>query len=227
MMSKLSNIPAMLSSYSHHYEGATKAVVMVFFLAALFRKAFLKKAAGDTRSSKQTSPTSTLTYPYANRRLCQLHPFEEKNVILEGAVSTITWFEGDAANTASGLRARVKEIVRLNPWLVGKLVKEPVLSISFDETDTLAESAIDGVFSFHEDAHYDLRFHLGTPLPDLAETALKKGFICQSSTDILKKGLPFIKVTVIRDSSIQYKRFALLVSLQTLCFTRVTRTSRW
>jgi hypothetical protein len=152
-----------------------------------------------------------LAYPHVFRKVCPLHEYEVKNVVLETAVSTITWFDGDGATAASHIRARVKEILCLNPWLAGRLVMEPTLSLVFQQsTDPIQDSVVDTIFSFHE--HHP-GFTLRTPLSDLADTALAHGFICPKASDILRKKLPFFKVTMVADETGHNKRFALIVSL--------------
>jgi hypothetical protein len=117
---------------------------------------------------------SLLAYPCFNRKIITLHQYEAQLTFFEGTVSTITWFEGNAAQAASLIRDRVKEIIRLNPWLAGTLAQESELSIIFDDIDTVDNSTLDRLFSFHNNLRDGETFYLGKPLPDLAETALNK-----------------------------------------------------
>ena len=62
---------------------------------------------------------------------CPLTEFEEKNVCIEGPISTLTWFEFDVDGDSNSdtdivsatamLRSRVSAIVSKNPWLLGSL----------------------------------------------------------------------------------------------------------
>lgn len=50
---------------------------------------------------------------------------EESSTIIKGenGITTITFYRGDRARAAAALRARLKEICHVNPWLAGRLVK--------------------------------------------------------------------------------------------------------
>jgi hypothetical protein len=159
-------------------------------------------------SSKRSE--SLLAYPFVNRKIIPLHEYEARDYFFGGAVSTITWFEGNAAQAAPRLRDRVKEIVRLNPWLAGTLTNASGLSIIFDNIDTVDDAILDRLFSFH---NTEKSFYLGAPLNGLAETALKQGLICPNASKIVKNGSPFFQVTIIRDGKKPDDRFALIMSL--------------
>ena len=55
----------------------------------------------------------------------ELLPLETSDLMMENvsSISTITWYTGDIDNIKDDLRHHVADILRINPWVGGRLAK--------------------------------------------------------------------------------------------------------
>ena len=88
-------------------------------------------ANGNTNINERRTQESSSAHTIS----CPLTEFEQKNVCIEGPISTLTWFEFDVdgdtdtdndndidiVSATAMLRSRVSAIVSKNPWLLGSL----------------------------------------------------------------------------------------------------------
>merc|ERR1712080_551451 len=74
-----------------------------------------------------------------NEKVRELLPVEKSSMMMQNvqAITTLTWFSGDARTAHKSIRAQLSEIVTANPWLVGRLATRegsPSLVYSLDES---------------------------------------------------------------------------------------------
>ena len=87
-------------------------------------------------------------------------------------ITTLTWFEGDHEKAGPILRERVEAILKLNPWLGGRLVKlngkVNILAPSVISSDNFDET-------FRHCSSGKLPISFGSPFGDLIDTVQRKG----------------------------------------------------
>ncbi|MBL6449562.1 hypothetical protein JMN32_24835 [Fulvivirga sp. 29W222] len=74
---------------------------------------------------------------------------EESSMIIKGenGITTITFYKGDRGPATDFIRARLREIVKVNPWLAGRLIKNKKhknLQLAYP-SDTLSEEQINKI----------------------------------------------------------------------------------
>jgi hypothetical protein len=170
--------------------------------------------AGDSFSFNDFNESSDLS-----RTSVKLHEFEEKNIVMEASISSITWFKGNIQDAARCVRSRVKGIFAKNPWLNGRLMSDPEngpasLQLVFDEKFYLTEYEIDKVFYFKSvhDIENSHAFYLGMNFQETTKLAQEYGYTVKPAKSLIDSDEPIFKVSIVPDSS-QKNQFALIVSL--------------
>jgi len=113
-------------------------------------------------------------------------------------ITTVQIYEGDANAAAEFLRGRLAEVARLNPWMGGKLIKDPkrhgkLIALRYNPGGEESPPPVDEMFEFVVD---DAKgFEVG-PYEELAE-ALKASEACvPNGNGLIKSGRPVCKLTV-------------------------------
>ena len=158
-------------------------------------------------------------YELGQQNRVTLHEFEEKNIVMDAPISSITWFSGDVQSAASLIRSRVKAIAAKNPWICGRLQREycgdntSPMQLVYKETSG-GEMNIEDLFIFHSihDLYKSHDFCLGLNLQETTMLAKKYEYIVKPAKELVDFDEPIFKVAVIPDSS-QPNQFALTVSL--------------
>lgn len=137
---------------------------------------------------------------------------EESSIVLKGeyGITSITFYRGDRAKATAAIRARVREIVDVNPWLVGRLVKNkqhknvqlvyPSAPLSDDMIERL----------FHDNPS---QIHIGSEMgyEELFKASksaiVKKGFKTINKPDIITR------ITIVPDMHCPEDGFALIFSI--------------
>ena len=120
------------------------------------------------------------------------------------AISTITFYKGSMF-PLEDFKARISKIVKLNPWLSGKLVKvkkETFLELPNEPFD------VDNYFSILETTDIESSmsyFDMYSSVSKLKGIHVETGSTCRS------KKLPLFKITIL--SNIKFQEFGLVVSL--------------
>ena len=101
---------------------------------------------------------------------CTLTEQEEKNKVMEASISTITWFEGDFDRTVNEVKERVEQMVKLNPWLLGRIKKsQGKLHLEYAD-DKISHPGVESIFERKE----SLELHLGTNVEEAIVIASKE-----------------------------------------------------
>lgn len=142
----------------------------------------------------------------------ELLPLEQTLSLLEAPICTISFFEGQQ-NPSDYLRERVAAIVRLNPWLGGRILpdgKQQSIKLYFDETlssnsddDVLALAP--GIFHCFEEGEIVLD---GVEMSDY-DRIISSAKV-KSNKDLVGKNEPLFKVAVIPTAP---QKFAVVVSM--------------
>lgn len=153
------------------------------------------------------------------QRKVTLHEFEEKNLVMEASISAITWFEGNIQSAARLIRSRLKDIITKNPWMLGRLVRDPEvrpspLQLVFSEESDPTETDIDELFLFHRihDVERDYTFSLGMNLQETTKLAQEYGYTVKPAKLLIDQDEPVFKVAIVPDSE-KPNQFALITSM--------------
>ena len=145
----------------------------------------------------------------------ELLPGETSSVMLgmAPAIATCTFLTGDHREAAERLRARVREILLLNPWLGGRLdqvrgERRPVLV--YGSAPAPDDPTSGGVF-VHAVAG-KVKLSNATPYRDV-EPALRSVLVKTGSACLGRADEPLFRVAVIPDAASPGARWALVVSL--------------
>ena len=157
---------------------------------------------------------------YHHQSRVTLHEFEEKNLVMEASISAITWFQGNIQTAARNVRCRLKEIIKLNPWLLGRLVRNTEdrsrpLQLVYDEgLYDPAEYEIDELFIFHSihDVERSYTFSIDMSLQETTRLANEYDFTVKPAKSLIDQDEPIFKIAIVPDSS-RPNQFALITSL--------------
>ena len=151
------------------------------------------------------------------------------------AISTVTFYEGPHADAAAYLRRRVVEVLRLNPWLGGRLARRRgrvVLVYSADAgdgegdgegegegegegdgegTDGVAPVAAGAAAVFRHCAPGEVPLSRATPYGAMARAAASA--LVGKGSESLGSGAPVLRVSVVPDAAAPEARWALVASL--------------
>lgn len=137
---------------------------------------------------------------------------EESSTIIKGenGITTITFYEGDQSSAFTSLQARLKEIIHVNPWLAGRLVKNKKhksLQLAYP-SGALSEDKMKPIF--HDN-------------PSSIKIGSKMGYeelFKEAQSAIVKKGIklinkqdPITRLTIVPDIHSPEKGFALIFSI--------------
>lgn len=152
-------------------------------------------------------------------RKVTLHEFEEKNLVMEASISAITWFDGNIQAAARIVRSRLKEIVKKNPWLLGRLKRDlegssSPLQLVFDEESESTDADVDELFLFRSvhDVDSSYTFSLGMNLQVTTKRAQEYGYTVKPAKQLIDKDEPVFKLAIVPDSTAR-NRFAVVTSL--------------
>ena len=156
--------------------------------------------------------------------IISLHQFERENIALESPITTATWFEGDIQNAAAAVKKRVREILKVNPWLTGKLEKgsknrglfkkDIQLAYSNNKND-ISDDVLNRIFHFcsiHDIGSFP-DIHLGMALRDVFTKLADYGLVVKKSSSLIDNDDSIFNVTILPDSMKPSSRFILIVSL--------------
>ena len=145
----------------------------------------------------------------------ELLPGETSSVMMgmAPAIATCTFLVGDHREAAERLRARVREILLLNPWLGGRLdqvrgERRPVLV--YGSAPAHDDPALGGVFVHAVPGKVKLSD--ATPYREV-EPALRSMLVKTGSACLGRADEPIFRVAVIPDAASPGARWALVVSL--------------
>ena len=154
--------------------------------------------------------------------IISLHEFERENIALESPITTATWFEGDLQTAVQIVKSRVYKILKVNPWLMGHLVKGPKYSITtkdiqfiYKNHERIPEDTFNSIFKFcsvHDFGSYP-QVQLGMPLGGLFIELANYGLVVKKSSSLLNTKDPIFQVTILPDSMKSGRHFILIMSL--------------
>lgn len=137
--------------------------------------------------------------------------FEKSTALMEeSGVTTISLFEGDIKQVTSYVKERFAKIVRTNPWLNGKLVKDKQskqIVLQFDENPT------------PEDTFKNL-YHPNASSVQISSEMDYASLVKNGKTAIVKKGKKLVnkdealtRLTIVPDVKHPNEKFALILSI--------------
>jgi hypothetical protein len=156
----------------------------------------------------------------------QLLPAEQELAVLQYPICTVSFFEGNADAVASHLESRVNDILRLNPWLSGWLIRDASddyrVKIFYDET--LSDRCRGHHFELCKEPVVSLPVSQKKSDVQAFEAFLKEAsLIVPSNLELIGRDRPLWKVTVVKErdsgdadattSTPKKRRFALVVSM--------------
>lgn len=127
------------------------------------------------------------------------------------SITTITFFKGSLAEAAPKIRDRLRAVVKINPWLVGKLVRNKEhkrLQLVYPDKLSLVEEALDDLFCVNAGG---IELHPEMPYQALAKAAASA--IVQPVRVILNKSSLVTRLTLIADSRDKSSGFAMIFSM--------------
>jgi hypothetical protein len=137
---------------------------------------------------------------------------EESSTIIKGenGITTITFYQGDQARATATIRARLKEIGHVNPWLAGRLVKNRKhknLQLAY-AAEPLSEAMVDRIF-FDNPSNINIGSEMGyEELFKAAKSAIvKKGAKLVNNPDCITR------LTIVPDMHSKGNGFALIFSI--------------
>lgn len=126
----------------------------------------------------------------------------------ENGIVTITFYRGDRVKAIATIRARMKEMVIINPWLVGQLIGESHKKIQLVYPEEPSDDVIERLF--HPESSQIL---VGSQMPyrELSESVkpaiVKKGFKIINKPDLITH------VAIVSDMDCPKDGFALIFSM--------------
>ncbi len=137
---------------------------------------------------------------------------EESSTIIKGenGVTTITFYLGDQARATAALRARLKEIVDVNPWLAGRLVKNKKhknLQLAYPAAP-LSDKLLDRIF--HEDPS---QVQIGSEMGYEELFNAAKSAVVKKGAKIINKPDYVSRLTVVPDMHSGGNGFAVIFSI--------------
>jgi hypothetical protein len=127
-------------------------------------------------------------------------------------ITTVQFYQGDAAAAAAFLRERLGLVAKLNPWLGGRLVKKgggicggAKVELQFSKENV----PIDEMFGESS----DVQIHPEMPYSKLAEELAKsKGCVVENGNGLIASGRPVCKLTVLSSAQAS-DSFAVIFSM--------------
>jgi hypothetical protein len=137
---------------------------------------------------------------------------EESSTIIKGenGITTITFYQGDQARATAAIRARLKEIVNVNPWLTGRLVKNSKhknLQLAYPATP-LSDKMIERIF--HDDPS---QVQIGSDMGYEELFNAAKSAVVKKGVKIINKPDYVSRITIVPDMHSRGKGFALIFSI--------------
>ena len=101
---------------------------------------------------------------------------EAGGLLYETSIATITFFRGDIVGASQALRAQFDKVVRANPWLAGRLVRDKTSKGKLVLRHPVAptEAHIDAVFASDHAEDVSGELSLGVPYPKLCKALFAK-----------------------------------------------------
>jgi len=126
-------------------------------------------------------------------------------------LTTLQFYEGDATEAATYLKQRFTEVVKLNPWLSGKLVQDKkkhgpgMLAMRYSTKES--DRCIDKMFEIDD----RLSINSDMPYGDLHKLLVKSNVSVGNGKTTMKNNTHYVKLTVIPEKDA--KRFAVAFSM--------------
>ena len=156
----------------------------------------------------------------------QLMEGETSTIMMDVAtsISTVTFMEGNHKSAGVYIRQRLKEMIKMNPWLCGYLdqdtklgEKSPVFvfhdtmqSVDEAKKSNDVNNLVDFVFTHLKPGFNEL--NRNTSYPDMSKI-VKPFLVKKGSESIRRPQEPQFKVTIIPDVESENNRWALIVSM--------------
>lgn len=138
---------------------------------------------------------------------------EAGGLLYETSIATITFFRGDIVGASQALRAQFDKVVRANPWLAGRLVRDKTSKGKLVLRHPVAptEAHIDAVFASDHAEDVSGELSLGVPYPKLCKALFAKKRVVPAGTALVNR--PDAPVAMLRLARASSGAFSLTFSL--------------
>ena len=166
-----------------------------------------------------TSPAAPFYPCFARRRRdgadvdIELMRDEAGGLLYETSIATITFFRGDIVGASQALRAQFDKVVRANPWLAGRLVRDKTSKGKLVLRHPVAptEAHIDAVIASDHAEDVSGELSLGVPYPKLCKALFAKKRVVPAGTALVNR--PDAPVAMLRLARASSGAFSLTFSL--------------
>jgi len=135
-------------------------------------------------------------------------------LLAESGVTTVTFFSGSNPETIkdviTSIRNRTRDVLRANPWMVGKVVKtRDSKQLKLVYPKEVSDEVLDRVFVVAKESPRAI--HSNTPYEDMYDSVVKESAMIPSGKSCVNKDILVTKITIVPHH--ESSSFALIMSM--------------